>query len=619
MSYWEVNKKIIDERFPVVSERLAAVVAASEATWSQGTLEIQFQGNPVHPYGQIDADQLVGMWVRRNEPIRDGYNFVTGFGDGSHIRAAMKMLSSVGRLFVYEPDLTLLKTVLSSVDVSYVLQDSRFLLGAGPLDQNCFAALKNEVFEAEGDWKYMPYTPTQHLNPVAYVEARDLFGKELFLRKNIYRNRSDFAESFHGTRITNLPYTLCAPDVSDFRGRFSDVTFVLVAAGPSLDESYGFLRAIQDRALIACGNSSIEALLKNGITPHIVVAVDFRNDTLLGFKNVDTDRTVLFCSSYVNSEVLPSFDGRTVAWASEGDPLDVARQRLGRSKGAQIAGEGTLTTSMIQIAAILGCQKICLVAQDLGYPESGQRHVSTGFYEERGDNNIDVVELDAVPGNTRDQVYQDGHMRLYQRAVENRLEALEGIEAINVSVLGARIRHATYKSFSDAEMWMSAPESTDLFDRLSEGLDKQPDLQDRKRLLGITQQPLKVYAQKILDQALGLAFSIEALPDTASKPHYANNREVKDCLARSEKINASIAQHAADHGIIAEGRARPLLLEFAEIQKEVLSEVPHWDSLEKNLEFSWALAEGAYFILQTLQKMEAIADQMESESQVVAH
>ncbi|MEM7672475.1 MAG: hypothetical protein AAF212_03955, partial [Verrucomicrobiota bacterium] len=55
-----------------------------------------------------------------------------------------------------------------------------------------------------------------------------------------------------------------------------------------------------------------------------------------------------------------------------------------------------------------------------------------------------------------------------------------------------------------------------------------------------------------------------------------------------------------DHGTVAEGRARPLLLSYSELRKKTLSSSQHGDALLKNKEFAWALAEGAFFVLNTI-------------------
>ena len=46
-----------------------------------------------------------------------------------------------------------------------------------------------------------------------------------------------------------------SPDIGEMAGEFKDIPFILIGAGPSLDESIDFLREMQDKAIIVSSNS----------------------------------------------------------------------------------------------------------------------------------------------------------------------------------------------------------------------------------------------------------------------------------------------------------------------------------------------------------------------------
>lgn len=613
MSYWDKNATILKARFPEIFSRLQASKPATILQWNDGKLVIKGK-HTLHPYGTHDPDQLIVSWIRRNPPLRDDMNWVTGFGDGRHIRRLLEHISEIGRLCATESRIEELRTVCENQDLSDILNDPRFLLSGGNLDQKCFSCLQNESYRQGLEWKHLPFTPLQNRDASYYADAKTQFGNELFLRKNIYLNRSDHSEGFLSTRIINQPYTLNAPDLIALKDKFKDIPFILVAAGPSLDKSYEFLKSIQHRAIIACGNSSYSSLMKHGITPHITVAVDFRGDTDKGYQNHPTDETFLFCSSYVAPAVLPRFEGRTFAWASENDPLDIVRQRLGHPKGVKIIGEGTLTTSMIQIASILGCTKVCLVAQDLGYPASGQTHSSSSFYAQEDRNSVDIADCDTVPGNTTPHVYQDGHMRLYQRAVENRIENLPELEVINTSIDGARIKGAMYLEHEDAIQWLGRSDSSKVLTTLKDACTMPDTTSSAEARFNIGTGPTEKYAQKVLDTALDLALSSEALPEHFERANYAKNKNIRECIDKSTTLDQLASKNPLDHGTIAEGRARPLLLTYSELQKQSLSSSQHGDIILKNKEFAWALAEGAFFVLNTIRTTRKKFEQLNEEA-----
>ncbi|MEM7673865.1 MAG: 6-hydroxymethylpterin diphosphokinase MptE-like protein, partial [Verrucomicrobiota bacterium] len=304
MSIRKKNAQALKARFPEMLDRIEKTSAASSIKWNAGALVFEDK-HSLHPYGSSDPDRLIESWVRRNPPMRDGMNWVTGFGDGRHIRHLLKGISEIGRLCATESCIGELRTVFEHQDLSDILTDPRFLLSGGTLDQKCFSCLQDQSYREDLEWKSLPFTPIQNRDPNYYADAKTQFGNELFLRKNIYLNRSDHSEGFLATRIINQPYTLKAPDLNALKDKFSDLPFILVAAGPSLDKSYEFLKSVQNHSIIACGNSSYSALMEHGITPHITIAVDFRPDTDRGYRKHPTDRSFLFCSSYVAPAVLP--------------------------------------------------------------------------------------------------------------------------------------------------------------------------------------------------------------------------------------------------------------------------------------------------------------------------
>ena len=73
-------------------------------------------------------------------------------------------------------------------------------------------------------------------------------------------------------------------DIGEFTDQFRDIPFILVGAGPSLDESIEFLREMQDHAIIVASNSPYRKLINSGIKPHLVVTADPMSPTLAAFR-----------------------------------------------------------------------------------------------------------------------------------------------------------------------------------------------------------------------------------------------------------------------------------------------------------------------------------------------
>ena len=89
--------------------------------------------------------------------------------------------------------------------------------------------------------------------------------------------------------MKTFPTWLSLQTSGEMKGEFPDIPFVLVGAGPSLDESIDFLKSVQDKAIIVTSNSPYRKLINSRIRPHLVVTADPMPPTLAGFQNISLE------------------------------------------------------------------------------------------------------------------------------------------------------------------------------------------------------------------------------------------------------------------------------------------------------------------------------------------
>lgn len=70
------------------------------------------------------------------------------------------------------------------------------------------------------------------------------------------------------------PWIVFGPKLSALRAAFKGRPSVVVSAGPSLDKNYELLKGREDKVLIVATDTVLRKLLKNGINPHIVCALE---------------------------------------------------------------------------------------------------------------------------------------------------------------------------------------------------------------------------------------------------------------------------------------------------------------------------------------------------------
>ena len=81
-------------------------------------------------------------------------------------------------------------------------------------------------------------------------------------------------EQFFHTRLKNMTMLRHWHRLEALRGSFKNKPAVLVAAGPSLDQSLPLLKEVQDNCVIIAVDSAVTPLTNAGIMPDFVTTLD---------------------------------------------------------------------------------------------------------------------------------------------------------------------------------------------------------------------------------------------------------------------------------------------------------------------------------------------------------
>ena len=119
--------------------------------------------------------------------------------------------------------------------------------------------------------------------PVAY---RLIFGEKFHILENEIDEKIRFmmsawnTTSVHGemilkNSIENLSSLFSGSVINSLKDKFKGLPAVCVASGPSLEKDLPVLKEIKDSVLILACDSAVKALVKEGIIPHVIFAVDY--------------------------------------------------------------------------------------------------------------------------------------------------------------------------------------------------------------------------------------------------------------------------------------------------------------------------------------------------------
>ncbi len=182
--------------------------------------------------------------------------------------------------------------------------------------------------------------------------------------------------------IENLPRRVDLPSLFCLAGAFAGVPAILVAAGPSLDKNIEQLRGVGDRALIVCVNTSLKALLKAGVTPHLVLCLEGL-DVSTHFEGAEEAlaQTALALDLTCHPKLfgLPAAPIFTFL-GSNARNLDFVSRVLQEEEVEGLSMGGSVATAAFSCVDVLGCDPIVLVGQDLAYT-GGQVYASGTVFE----------------------------------------------------------------------------------------------------------------------------------------------------------------------------------------------------------------------------------------------
>lgn len=208
---------------------------------------------------------------------------------------------------------------------------------------------------------------------------------------------------------------------------------VIVAAGPSLDESLEFLRKSQGkRTLIAVG-TVFKKLIDAEIVPQLVVIVDPQMRTANQLEGIEDQEIPMLLSMEACWKFADIYAGEKylIPLAGKKNVAEYAKQH---DLGLWPAG-GTVTYTALDAAIKFGAKKIFLVGADMAFPGGMTHATETMDCKKRSVENL--IATEGVGGN---EVYTDYPFRIFRDCIEGRIEQSPQVEFYNLSKVGARIK-----------------------------------------------------------------------------------------------------------------------------------------------------------------------------------
>ena len=180
--------------------------------------------------------------------------------------------------------------------------------------------------------------------------------------------------------------------------RFSGVPAILASAGPSLEKHFGLLREIGDRALIIAPSSSSRIFNEQGLDAHISMSID-SNIISAGLYKDFKVKSILVASYRLHPDVFTQFPNDIYCTVLSTEHLAQYYYNWIGQKPFMINDHSSVSMAAVDLLALMGCDPIILVGQDLSFKENrnyaGDKADSLSDYQKTNS----IQDLD-IYGNT---------------------------------------------------------------------------------------------------------------------------------------------------------------------------------------------------------------------------
>lgn len=383
-------------------------------------------------------------WVQQYK-FNNMNNNVTmyGLGNGYFAKAILEQLPENDYLFLYEPCAELFMHVLEHYDLESVLMDKRVIIGVEGI--NAFDFHKALVDK---------YQITNLSNSIIAIHPvyDKLFPESLSSFKEEIRTSAMTARIYYNTLLLqarksfvnifkNIPKIKDSIAVTQLKEVWKpEVPVILVAAGPSVEDSIEQIRSVKEKAVIVAVDRILDYLLNKDIKPDFVVTLDPRKNVNNFTKRESVD-IPLFCVMQAQPLIMDKQKGKKIICWSERYMLDKYEKVLG--KAPQVSISGSVATFAMTILQYLGTKTICVVGQDLAY--SGEVTHAGGVI-----SNPNSKESELVDGINGDKVLSRYDWVEYRMWFEDFIVAYPDIKVIDTKSRGALIRGSIIMSLEDA-------------------------------------------------------------------------------------------------------------------------------------------------------------------------
>ena len=393
----------------------------------------------------------------------EGFLVFLGLGAAYSAKEALKK-DTINAVLVIDYDLQSIKELFNKLDYSDLFSDSRFFLLIDPNEdeiENFLLSTYKPVLH--GGLRLIPLRSrtAASIDSALFNRASEVTKQSLDKISADYSVQAHFGKRWFSNTIKNLLHVGNSPIDGLFKLplppslKEKNYRAAVIAAGPSLSFQIEILKQKKDTLYIIASDTSLPALLTDGIKADAVISIDCQHISYYHFMQGLPRESFLF----LDLASPPSFAAfsKNTCFFSGSHPLSLYINKNFQSFPLLDISGGNVTYAALSLAEMLGARQIELYGADFSYPKglSYARGTYIHPYFENKQNRFKTLEaqnsafLYRVPMSkiTKNEswYYESSTLRSYRERLEEKSASMEA-ELIPIEGIGAPIGTQTAPS-----------------------------------------------------------------------------------------------------------------------------------------------------------------------------
>ena len=297
---------------------------------------------------------------------------------------------------------------------------------------------------------------------------------ETLIKRNINKEKINIAtlEKFGKLWVKNtcknLKKSFFSQGITQYKNNAKNIPFLILAAGPSLQDILPHLKDIKNKAIIVCVDTALRFCIKYNVEPDFIVLTDPQYWAYKHIDGIKSPSSILITESAVYPSVF-RFLCKKIICCKSNFPLEHYFDSFRSEKGTLVAG-GSVASTAWNFAQYAGASEIYVAGLDLAFVNK-QTHIKGSTFEQAThttSKRIATAETSNMPilfsGNAcyeknykHENVLTDQRMKMFAWWFESRLEQFPHVKTYTFSQNGLYIPGIQYTTM---DKLLSKPEIT---------------------------------------------------------------------------------------------------------------------------------------------------------------